>query len=60
MHGRPVFRMRSSELLNFWTHVAEKTLVMTIDSAQETKIEKLSFLCFPLTSAKAKKFQDGN
>ena len=36
---------------------------MTMDKAQETKlqkIQKLAFWCFLLTSAKAKKFQDGD
>ena len=40
--------------------IAEEQLVMTIDKAQETKIQKLAFRCFLLTSAKAKKFQDGD
>ena len=48
---------RTAEFLDKTSHVAEKTLVMTIDNTQETKIEKLSFLCFPLTSAKAKNFK---
>ena len=42
--------------------IAEKELVMMIDKAQETKaskIHKLAFPCFLLTSAKAKKIQDG-
>ena len=40
--------------------IAEEHLVMTMDKAQETKIQKLAFRCFLLTSAKAKKFQDGD
>ena len=44
--------------------IAEEQLVMTMEKAQETKlnnkIQKLAFQYFLLTSAKAKKFQDGN
>ena len=44
--------------------IAEEQLVMTMDKTQETKlnskIQNLAFRCFLLTSAKAKKFQDGD
>ena len=43
--------------------IAEEQLIMTIDKAQETKLQrlkKLAFRCFLLTSAKAKKFKDGD
>ena len=40
--------------------IAEEQLVMMMDKAQKTKLQKmLAFHCFLLTSAKAKKFQDG-
>ena len=42
--------------------IAEEQLVMTMDKVQEkkaSKIQKLAFRCFLLTSAKAKRFQDG-
>ena len=54
------------ELVNLWTkppQIAEEQLVMTMDKAQETKlqrIQKLVFQCFLLKSAKAKKFQNGD
>ena len=38
--------------------IAEEQLVMTMDKA--SKIQKLAFRCFLLTSAKAKKCQDGD
>ena len=53
---------RTSEFLNKISQVAEEALVMMINKAQEKvkKIQKLEVLCFLLTSAKAKKFQDGD
>ena len=43
--------------------IAEEQLVMTMDRAlvnKALKIQKLAFRCFLLTSAKEKKFQDGD
>ena len=43
--------------------IAEEQLVMTIGQSprnKASKIQKLAFRCFLLTSAKAKKFQDGD
>ena len=43
--------------------IAEEQLVMTIEQSprnKASKIHKLVFRCFLLTSAKAKKFQDGD
>ena len=42
--------------------IAEEQLVMTKQSPRNkaTKIQKLAFHCFLLTSAKVKKFQDGD
>ena len=46
------------ELMDKTSQIAEEQLVITIDKA--SKIQKLAFRCFLLTSAKAKKFQDGD
>ena len=43
--------------------ITEEQLVMTMDKAQKnkaSKIQKLAFQCFLLTSAKVKKFHDGD
>ena len=46
------------EFMDKTPQIAEEQLVMTIDNA--SKIQMLAFRCFLLTSAKAKKFQDGD
>ena len=54
------YLFRTSEVMDKTPQKVEGKLIMMMDKAQETKIEKLAFQCFLLTSAKAKKFQDGN
>ena len=63
-------RSRTCEFMDKTPQIAEKQFVMTMDKAQETKLQRYKvsvsvfFFCFffffSLTSAKAKKFQDGD
>ena len=53
------------ELVNSWTNSTDSCRTTCYDNWQSlrnkaSKIQKLAFCCFLLTSAKAKKFQDGD
>ena len=54
------YLFKTCEFMYKIPQIAEEQLIMMMDKTQEnkaSKIQKLAFRCFPLTSAKAKNFK---